>query len=79
MYPQGTHCSPSGTHIVAVKENSAVSHKAKFSGQFSLKNRGISLHTPIKDIFLSARYASQDVDSLCDMIYTQLSRNASKN
>lgn len=74
LFPQWySHCSCKGKHL------SAVSCKAKFSGQFSLKNRGISLHTSIKDIFLSARYASQDVDALCDMIYTQLSRNASKN
>lgn len=74
LFPQWySHCSCKTKHL------SAVSCKAKFSGQFSLKNRGISLHIPIKDIFLSARYASQDVDALCDMIYTQLSRNASKN
>ena len=37
------------------------------------------MHTPVKYIFLSTTHASQDVDALCDMIYTQLSRNASKN
>lgn len=68
-----SHCNCERKHL------SAASSKAKILGQFCLKNSGISLHTPIKDIFLSTIYASQDVDALCDMIYTQLSRNASKN
>lgn len=80
VYPGGTvfpqwysHCSCERKHL------SAVSSKAKILGQFCLKQSGILLHTPLKNIFLSTAYASQDVDALCDVIHTQPSRNASKN
>ena len=51
IFPQRySHCSCKRKHL------SAVSSKAKFFGQCCLTNSGISLHTPIKDIFLSINY-----------------------
>lgn len=41
----------------------AVGSKTKFSEPFFSKNSGVSLHTPIEDIFLLTMNASQDVDA----------------
>lgn len=50
-------CSCKGKHL------HAAGSKTKFSELFCLKNSGVSLHTPIKDIFLSTINASQGVDA----------------
>lgn len=37
------------------------------------------MHAHIKYIFLSITHSWQDADALCDVLYTELSRNARKN
>lgn len=77
-------CTPrahSGTCIVAFKENISALQAAKerFRDSFCLKKVAVSLHAHIKDFFLSTTYSWQDADALCDVLYTELRRNACKN